>query len=227
MVMNKKLMNRRRMLAFGLFFILIICFGGFIYYAAVATSVIPGGVDMPPIGDETELSGEFGSSVTVWQGLYVYPVSGEPYWVNAPEPFFLADILGSKSGVGDDFTEVSKMQNTVYMNCPFAASSVLFQAEETISITDEMGNLVKTLSDVDHKFFSGDAFGKPVEAGENIAVASATVTGDQLEQILSLPSGTYYLLVEMSNLNLILDGQTYSAAAGSDMNVLSWLIQVP
>jgi hypothetical protein len=215
---------KKKILAFGIFTLLVLSVIVLFYLG----SGLANASDEPPVGELTPVnSGTGGSSYgTVWQSLYVTPTQGQSYWANAPKPFEFMAILGSPSGNGDDFTEVKTLQNNIYMNLAEGVSTWTFSCQETITINDEQGNFVATI--VDAQTVNGN--GQSVDANTNSWVTGASLTGQQLQTVLNLPTGTYNFVVTLNNINLSItvDGQQQqlSALPGTDENVLSWLIQV-
>jgi hypothetical protein len=213
----------RKTFAFGIFALIVLAVIFLFYLGSNLTTA-----SEPPVGELTPVdSGTGGSSYgTVWQSLYVTPTQGQSYWANAPKPFDFMAVLGSPSGNGDDFTEVKKLQNNIYVNLPVESSTWTFSCQETITITDEQGNFVATIVDAQ----TVNKQGQSLPANSNDWIEGASLTGQQLETVLNLPAGTYNFVVTLTNINLSItvDGQPQqlSALPGTDENVLSWLIQV-
>ncbi len=215
----------KRKLAVGLFFILVIAIVAFVYVGAMVTSGGSTGTGNHDPGSSNDTPvGSLGSdsSGLIWQSLYVTNKDGTSYWANAPEQFNLLAILGSPSGSGEDFTEIQSMQNNIYMNIAQPCSTWSFSCQETITVTDQSGNILATIADAS----SVNANGQSVPAGENVWVTGASVSGEQLQQIINLGAGNYYFTISLANINLTLDGQNLSAQSASDANTLAWLIQV-
>jgi hypothetical protein len=214
----------RKIFAFGIFTLIVLAVIFLFYLGSNLTTA-----SEPPVGELTPVnSGTGGSSYgTVWQSLYVTPTQGQSYWANAPKPFDFMAVLGSPSGNGDDFTEVKTLQNNIYMNLETeGVSTWTFSCQETITVTDNQGNFIATI--VDAQTVNGN--GQSVDANTNAWVTGASLTGQQLQNVLNLPAGTYNFVVTLTNINLSItvDGQQQqlSALPGTDENVLSWLIQV-
>jgi hypothetical protein len=220
-----KSVKMKKVLAFGIFTLLVLSVIFLFYLGSNLTTAS----NDPPVGELTPVNSGTGGSIygTVWQSLYVTPTQGQPYWANAPKQFDFMAILGSPTGNGDDFTEVQKLQNNIYMNLAVeGVSTWAFSCQETITITDEQGNFIATI--VDSQTVNGN--GQSVAANTNAWVQGASLTGQQLQNVLNLPAGTYYFTVTLNNINLLINvngqQQQLSALPGTDENVLSWLIQV-
>jgi len=173
-------------------------------------------------------------SAQVWQSLYVTPTVGSPYWVEPGSTYSTLAIYGSQSGSGNDFTEVSRLQNEIDISPTLAGqivSSWQLSAQSTMSITDMNGNTVGYLTNSQ----TVNANGNTLTEGAHNWATGASVTGAQLQSLL-LTAGArvgnqYYLVITLSNIQLTLnfqDGgyQTLSTAMVDDTNTASWLIKI-
>jgi hypothetical protein len=216
--------KNQRVLAAGLFFILVIAVIGMVYVFS-ASNVTKGQIP----SQKTSISSSTGSSGTVFATLFIKNQDDTSYWVNAPQSFNVASIYGSPSGSGSDFTEISSMQNNIYMNInpSDTVSSWTFSCQETILLADTSGNTVATIAGAK----TVNANGQTLPSEQNVWVTGATVTDQELQTILNQPHGNYYFVIELANINLSLTingaAQTLSSnAQTSNSNTLSWLIQV-
>lgn len=208
-----------RKIVTGIFIIALLgAFGFAVFQVFSSLTASASNYNDPPVTDPTEYSNTQ-SAALVWQALWVTPQSGQPYWVAAPSPFSLASILGSN---GVDFSTVASMQNNIYMKLEEAAGSWSFSAQETIAVRDSNGDLAAVI--VDAK--TVNANGQSAQANQNLWVAGATVTGEQLQALLNLPAGHYTVTVSLQNINLTVDNMQLSAAAGTQQQILSWPIQI-
>jgi hypothetical protein len=209
----------KKIFILGLFIILIISLA-LIFNTALNVGTASADAD-PPQGDTSTLSGD-GLSADVWQAVWVSQEQGDPYWATAPKPVKLLDISGSQSGSGDDFSKVSTLENSVWMKLSSSVDSWAFTAKETITITNADGETVKTVSNQAPLEINGDN----AQPNQNIQITGSWITGDQLEDILSLPNGQYHFVVTLSDINLQADGSNLSASSITDENTLSWLIKI-
>jgi hypothetical protein len=188
---------------------------------------------LPPntgdINDNDNTGDNDGTSiVTVWQSIYIKNQDGSSYWYNAPEPFTLS-IFGSKTGDEGDLTRMSQFANTIWMQPQTDSfTSWKFSCKESIIITDLSGKQIKTI--VDSQTVNID--GQSAPQGQNTQITSAGLTEAQLEKIISLDAGQYYLTIAMGDIFLTVQTDSgesktlTSGLNGSQDQVLRWLIEI-
>jgi hypothetical protein len=189
-----------------------------------------------PPSDNTGLSSSSPSSnnspsasASVWSSIYVVQQNGNTYWINAPQSFSLsgAAVYSSESGQGNDFSEISTCQNTIYMQLAESATSWQFSCQEGITLDSTSGNVVSTIAPPT----TINQNGGEAAANQNIQVTTGgTLTEAQFQSILNQPAGNYYYVVTLNNimLTVTVNGQTttLTASQGTQSNVLAWLIQI-
>jgi hypothetical protein len=230
MHMAKEKMNRSA--AIGIFVILIIAVGAFIYVADTTLTKTTNGKTVT-----TPISSGTGSTGTVWASLYIQNQDGSNYWVNAPSSFNVASIYGSASGSGSDFNEITSETNTIYMNIVPTGTVIswTFSCQETVALETTSGTIIgygtQTGFSTTPQSFTVNANGETAPSGQSIQVTqTSSITEQNLQSWLSNPTGTYYFTVTLSNINLQLTTssgtQTLTAPAPTQANVLSWLIKI-
>lgn len=208
-----------RKIVTGIFIIALLgAFGFAVFQVFGSLAASASNYNDPPVTDPTEYSNTQ-SAALVWQALWVTPQQGQPYWTTAPQPFSLASILGSD---GVDFSTVASMQNNIYMKLDEPAGSWSFSAQETIAVRDSNGDIAAII--VDAKTINAN--GQSAPSGQNLWVAGATVTGEQLQTLINLPQGDYTITISLQNINLSVDNMQLSAAAGTEQQLLSWPIKI-
>jgi len=205
--------------------------------AGIAMYSIIGGPTPPVFGsDETELTEDTDTSTaSVWQTLFITNKDVTTYWVNPPETYKIS-LFGTPTGKTSDFKQVAKMQNAIYMKVDSdkQIQSWEFSCQETMTVHDYQGNQLATI--VDSQMVNAN--GQSANVGKKTAVTSATITGDQLQSILTgagiqpaTVATPYQIRITLSNINLKLtytDGQTQdlSTSEGTEENILRWVIAI-
>lgn len=213
---------KRNNKAFALAMILLILGAGLVTLMFMSsTDALP-----PNTGDISD--NDATSIVTVCQSIYIKNQDGSSYWYNAPEPFTLS-IFGSKTGDEGDLTRISQFANTIWMQPQTDSfTSWRFSCKETIIITDLSGKQIKTIVDS----ATVNSYGQSAPQGRNTQITSAWLTEAQLEKIISLDAGQYYLTIAMGDIFLTVQTDSgesktlTSGLNGSQDQVLRWLIEI-
>jgi len=227
--MSKKPSNPKSKNTFAILMILILLGAGAVsmFYMASATDPLPDNTD-DIINNNDPNDNTDDVTVTVWQSIYVKNADNSDYWYNAPKPFSL-NLLGSSTGDENDLTRITAFANTINMQPQTDSfTSWSFSCKETIIVQDLDGNNKKTVADSMAVSNSGQSANK----GQNTQITSAWLTESQLEQIISLPAGQYYLVIAIGDIFLTAtttDGESVTLTSdinSSSQQVLQWLIEI-
>ena len=196
----------------------VLIVGSFGLYELYFVSGQPPVINPSPIGDGTG---------KLWQSLYIVNNDGSHYFANAPKPFNFLGLFGSQTGSASDFKQVATVSNSIYINL-FVTGVLAYTVslKEWIRLVDMNGNTVVTLVNGQTVTKSGGA----VSQGINFWITGATLTGQDLQNVLNAPKGNYYYVITLNNIDLTLtvNGQTSTSLEPipTSDNTLQWLIQL-
>ncbi len=169
---------------------------------------------------------------SVWQNLYITNLDGSSYWAQAQQPFNLfanlESLLGSQSGSGADFNTVSTIQNNIYMNvAESGVTGYTFSCTETIQLWDTQGNIIETICNASP---ITETSAQALTEGQSYWVTGATVSASSLQNILAEPTGEYYYVITLANIQMTLtvngQSQPLTAPTSTTANMLQWLIKI-